>query len=104
VPYDFDVTGMVNPDYGSPPAKLGIRRLTERLYRGACPAPDLLKQAVDLFVAKREAIRALYELQPGLGEVVRKRSLAYVDSFFAEITSNEQVENKILQACRTYHE
>ena len=104
VPYDFDVTGIVNPDYASAPRQLGLRRLTERLYRGACPPPEALKQALSLFMEKREAIRALYEHQPGLSDVVRKRTLAYIDGFFAVIADKAQVEKNILGACRTYDE
>jgi hypothetical protein len=104
VPYDFDVTGIVNPDYAAAPRQLGIRRLTQRLYRGACPSPAILEQAVKLFMEKREAIRSLYEHQPGLGEVVRARSLAYIDDFFAVIADDAQAEKNILGACRTYDE
>jgi hypothetical protein len=104
VPYDFDVTGIVSPSYGSPAWQLGVRSLGQRLYRGACPSPAALQQAVALFMEKRDAIRALYEYQPGLGDFVRNRTLNYVDSFFAVIADQEQVQKKILDDCRSYNE
>ncbi len=104
IPYDFDVTGMVNPDYAAAPRQLGIRHLTQRLYRGACPPRDTLERALNLFIEKREAIRALYAEQPGLNDVARNRALTYIDDFFGVIADSAQVENHILSACRTYNE
>jgi hypothetical protein len=104
IPYDFDVTGIVNPDYAEAPRQLGIRRLTQRLYRGACPPPEALEQAVNLFIEKQGAIRALYAEQPGLTDFARNRVLTYIDEFFSVIADSAQVENNILSACRTYNE
>lgn len=99
VPYDFDVTGLVNPRYGSPSYSLGQRRLTDRLYRGACPEPDLLTQVIALFVEQREAVTALYEQQPGLSANTRRRVLDYLNEFYAVITSEARVETEILGNC-----
>ena len=99
IPYDFDVTGIVNPRYGLAAHQLGQRRLTERLYRGACPDPAMLAQAIALFVEKRAAIGALYEQEPGLSDTHRKRALAYIASFYDVITDDAQVHTTIMDTC-----
>lgn len=99
VPYDFDVTGIVNPRYGMPARQLGQRRLTERLYRGACPDAALLDETIAHFVAQRDAIRALYELQEGLSEHMRKRTLDYIDDFYSDITDTAGRQTAIMDVC-----
>ena len=36
VPYDFDISGMVQPPYAAPDPNLGITSVRDRLYRGPC--------------------------------------------------------------------
>lgn len=97
--HDFDMTGLVNPSYGSVPRQLGIRRLTQRLYRGGCPDPEILARTVLRFQERREAIRALFSEQPGLTESVRSQSLAYIDLFYDVINDSAALQTEILRHC-----
>ena len=36
IPYDFDLTGVVNAEYAVPPPSLGIKDIRERLFLGVC--------------------------------------------------------------------
>ena len=36
VPFDFDLTGVVNADYAIPPPSTGIENVRERIYSGLC--------------------------------------------------------------------
>ena len=46
IPYDFDLSGLVNAPYARPPAELRMSRVTERRYRGFCTDRDVLRDAI----------------------------------------------------------
>ena len=53
VPYDFDLSGLVNFSYARPDPALNISRVTQRLYRGYCISTDALKDALGAIKARR---------------------------------------------------
>ena len=81
VPYDFDQTGVVNPEYAAPNARLGIRFVTQRKFRGQCRAQPTVDATLALLREKRAAVRALFESQRELSARSRQRALAYLASF-----------------------
>ena len=99
VPYDFDVSGTVNPRYASPPRQLGIRRFTQRLYRGGCPEPAALEEALALLRDKRGEILGLVENQAGLQPMTRRQTLAFLDEFFAEIGEGGALPASFMHEC-----
>lgn len=56
VPYDFDVTGLVDPAGAIPAPGLGIRRVSERVWLGSCRPPGALEAAMERFRAARADI------------------------------------------------
>jgi hypothetical protein len=99
VPYDFDFSGIVNASYATPQLP-GVRRVTQRVYRGFChPALDwdaLFRR----FEAKRESINALIERMPALEAGQRSQVRGYVDSFYEIIGSPERRQDDIVEECR----
>jgi hypothetical protein len=85
VAYDFDWTGAVNPPYAVPDKSLPIHSVTERLYRGNCPAPDQLKATLDRFRAKHAAIDALFVQLPQLTPDRAKKMKGFFDDFWKRI-------------------
>src|SRR5690606_20732475 len=91
LPYDFDVSGLVNPPYAVPPRQLNLYRLSQRLYRGTCPAPADLQQALVLFVDKKPDIYALIDALDGLNNAAKRRALRFIDEFYDVITDPVRV-------------
>jgi hypothetical protein len=106
VPYDFDITGLVNTRYADRlfrPAErpeLGIRSVRERLYRGRCASVPLLPQVFALLNEKRDAIYQLYREQPDLDPKVLQESTKYLDEFFGIINDRRKAAREIQQKCR----
>ena len=100
IPYDFDVTGIVNTRYASPPPNLPIRSVRERLFRGLCRDPVFLEDALQLFIDKRNAIYDLYHNMDLLDNRVRDRTIAYLDDFFETITDERRVQRELVRTCR----
>lgn len=100
VPYDFDVTGAVNPRYAVPNKGLPINSVRHRLYRGFCQAPQELAPVFQRFNGQREAIYALVRDAPGLREKAIKEMLEYFDEFYEIINDPKAVDRKIHRDCR----
>ncbi len=82
VPFDFDQTGLVNPPYAAPPdPSLGIRRVTDRKYRGLCEHNDELAGAIAIFNQKRPELEALFKRDDLPYPKDRERALKYIERF-----------------------
>lgn len=104
VPYDFDVSGIVNTRYAdrlfNPQERnLGIRRVRERSYRGLCASAAHLPAIFALFRQKRDAIYALYREQPALNADVASETVEYLDAFYDTIDDPRKVEREIDKRC-----
>jgi hypothetical protein len=105
VPYDFDITGIVNTRYANRvfnPAErgLGIRSIRERVYRGICASLPHLDGIFQLFNEKREVLYGLYRGQQGLDPDVLEDTLEYLDEFYETINDPRSVESEMRRRCR----
>ncbi len=100
VPYDFDVTGMVNAPYARPDPSLGIRNVRQRVYRGVCSSNEYLEGTLQKFRDQRDAINALIENQEGLDDRRRADMLKYVEEFYDVINDPRQVNRRLTRECR----
>ena len=99
VPYDFDWSGMVDAPYAFPDARLKIRSVRERLYRGPCRTADAMAPVFQRFHEQRSAIEAVYTTQPGLSPAYVKNTLAYIDEFFRTIDTPSRWASEMERMC-----
>ncbi len=100
IPYDFDMSGIVNAKYAAPPGHLPIRLVRTRYYRGLCQPDDVMQDAVAHMLSKKEEIIALYEELPELSRLSRNRTLAYVKKFFDILEDEDKFRIQVLDRCR----
>ena len=100
IPYDFDLTGLVNPGYAQVSDLLPIKNVRQRLYRGFCHDDGVVQATIAKFLAAREAIRALYEKQAGLSGESKRYALRYIDQFYDIIQDQEKLQREIIGKCR----
>jgi hypothetical protein len=101
VPFDFDQTGMVNPPYAAPPdPTLGIRRVTDRKYRGLCEHNGELAGAIAVFNEKLPDLEALFTNDALPYPKERQRALKYVEGFYDTINDPKKLHKKIINDCR----
>ena len=98
--YDFDSTGMVNPPYSAPSESLGIRRFTQRKYRGYCRHGSELQDARNIFIEKKAEVFGLIETFSELPKLNRKRTHSFVSKFYKTLESDRAFEQKIVSAYR----
>lgn len=100
VPYDFDMSGLVNADYASPPSHLPIRLVRTRYYRGLCQPDDVTSDVVAHFLAKKEEIFALFDNTPELSRISRNRNVNFIKKFYAVLEDPVLFKELVLDRCR----
>ena len=99
VPYDFDVTGIVDAPYAVPNPRFRLRNVKQRLYRGRCENNEYLKTTLQLFSDRRQAIYDLLDTVPDLSGTSLKKARRYIDEFYKTIDSPKHVDRYIVGKC-----
>ena len=98
--YDFDSSGLVNASYAMANSSLGIKRVTQRLYRGYCAHNSQVSEARRQILSMREALLDILRTDT----VLRKRAIKQRVKYFTEslemIADDEVWQEKVLGACR----
>ncbi len=83
IPYDFDFSGLVDAPYTQIPRSTGIRRATQRVYRGYCKhSSDQIAAGLDDIVAQRDNIMSVVINSPTVGKDGADPRVAYINEFF----------------------
>jgi hypothetical protein len=97
--YDFDWTGLVDAPYATPDYRLGLKRTTDRLYRGGCHDPEVLAQGVALFKAKKDSIYGTLREIKGLSPARLKEAEGFLDEFYKELNDPGTVRRVFNTPC-----
>lgn len=100
VPFDFDMSGIVNTDYSAPPSYLPIKTVRTRYYRGLCQQPEVLDATLAHIRSKREEIMALIGETGELSRLSTNRGTKFLGDFFELLDDSEAVKTKIVDRCR----
>lgn len=99
VPYDFDLSGFVHAPYARVDPRLGIRAVTDRLYRGPCRTQDQIEPIVAEFRSKRAEMTALLDGMKELDATHRVEAKEYVESFF-RATQPASIKRLFVDGCK----
>jgi hypothetical protein len=100
IPYDFDMSGLVNARYAAPPEHLPIRQVRTRYYRGLCQPPAVMDATVAHILSKKDEIMAMYRGMPELSGPSRNRTLGYLKNYFAILENEGPFKKFVLDRCR----
>ncbi len=100
VPYDFDMTGFVNPPYAGTSPIFNIEKVTDRLYRGFPVTMKETETVVDLFLQKeKEILGSIYSFN--LLNRRSKHDMAYfLHDFFAQLKNKASVKSIFITNAR----
>jgi hypothetical protein len=99
VAFDFDWSGAVNARYSFPDARLGIRFVTERLYRGPCLPDATWAPIFARFMAARPRIEATYASLTGLDTRHRQAALTFLGEFYRIIGEPKSAHRAVSDTC-----
>ena len=99
IPYDLDLSGLVNARYAEPDPSLGIDRVTRRLYRGYCVSPEALASALDQIIGLKAEILAVPAAVAGLSDREAERAREYLEGFFDQAENRDRLLSRFEQRC-----
>ena len=100
IPFDFDMSGLVNATYAAPPSHLPIRDVRFPYYTGLCQPPGVLDEAIAHTNTKREEIIALFNNTKELDPKTRSTALKKVENFFNVINTPQRRKREVYDRCR----
>ena len=103
LPYDFDMTGWVDPSYGFGNPTLGLNSLTDRVYRGFKRDTELMNTVRKEFVdSKEEIISLVNSFKPEFDSQSEFNNMkGFMDKFFEIIEDDNNFNKSILEKART---
>ena len=99
VPYDLDLSGVVNARYAYPDKSLRIKRVTQRLYRGMCIERELLQSALQHIKLRRADILAIPAATPGLSAKDAEATRSFLERFFFAAEDQEKLLDNFESRC-----
>lgn len=103
VPFDFDLTGVVDPDYNMPPPESGLTSNRDRLYMGVCREEEVFRQDLKEFIKKKESFYKVVNEFPYLNDRAKKDLVNYLDGFFDHLDKEKSIDGLIglfLNSCK----
>lgn len=100
IPYDLDITGLVNPHYGLPPDNLPVRTIRQRVYRGFCIHNDRVPEALERIREQREAVFDLFRNYPLLEKKPGNEAIRYLEEFYDALEKPGRAEKLLIDKCR----
>jgi hypothetical protein len=100
VPYDYDMSGLVDSPYATPPESIPVDRITDRFYRGYCVANGEIGTAADEYRAHRGEVMALINGEARLDAAFRAKTDRFIDGFFAVLDDPARLQREIIKRCR----
>jgi hypothetical protein len=100
LPYDFDMTGLVNPSYGNPP--LGMASLTQRKFRGVKRDTLFMEQVRKEFIKNKVLMQTIVESYENEFENKSEFNNAkeYVSTFFQVLLNDKRFNKEIIEQMR----
>lgn len=99
VPYDFDMSGIVNAKHAQPNPKFRLRNVKMRLYRGRCANNQYLDDSLQNFRDRREEINRLISESPQMSNGNKKSLRNYIDDFYKTIDNPKAVKSRLRDKC-----
>ena len=99
IPYDFDMSGIVNAPYAVPNPRFGLRNVRERLYRGRCVNNEYLGASTQAFIVRKQAIFDLITNDEHFDKGTRKKTTRFVNDFYETIEDPKRMQASLVKKC-----
>jgi len=92
VPFDFDLTGVVNAEYAITSPELGLQNIRERLFQGMCYNKEVYQEALNEFILKKDKFYSVINEFPLLNQRSKKDIISFLDSFFDQLNKQKNID------------
>lgn len=107
IPYDFDMSGLVNTSYAVVPEALSAKSskmtsVTHRMYRGFKRNPELIQQVRKEYIDNKSSMLQIFnDLRPLFeSENEYETAKEYIQSFFKILINENEFQSKIINRLR----
>jgi len=105
IPYDFDLTGVVNADYAIPPPELGIENIRQPVFSGKCRTREVYLEDLKKFADAKEKLYLTVNEFPHLNQRANKDITNFLNQFFDKLEKPRSIDNliqKFQDSCKNY--
>lgn len=95
VPFDFDLTGVVNADYAIPPPEMGVESNRIRVFSGICRSREVYQKELMMFLSRKDEFYSLINNYPYLGNASKKDIINFLDQFFVQLEKPRSLDSLI---------
>ena len=99
VPYDFDLSGLVDASYAKPDPSLNLRSVRKRKYRGYCTDSQTLLNAIRAVNARKADMFHGVRDTPWLTDKARGKIETYLTRFFDKAEDESRLLHSFEQQC-----
>jgi len=103
IPYDFDLCGVVNADYGTPAPEMGLTSSRDRKFAGICRDRQTIEKELIYFREKKEEVYSIINEFSLLNQRSKKDIIQFLDQFFYQLEKQRDIDSLIgsfLQNCK----
>jgi hypothetical protein len=92
IPYDYDLCGLVNADYGAPAPEMGLASSRERRFVGICRDKNTIENELKYFREKKEKLYSVINDFSLLNQRSKKDMTTFLDQFFDQLEKQRDTE------------
>lgn len=101
VPYDFDLSGLIDAAYSKPAGVPEYLLADKRVYRGLCYTSDEFKDTFEFYRKLKPVFESVINSQELIPKYNRKQLIRYIDKFYSVINNDQLFKSEILKVCQT---
>lgn len=102
LPFDFDLSGLVDAHHAGPAPSLPIDDVRERYFLGFCMTGNSLESLIDEYLERKEALLAMAAEVPELDKRSLKSIRHFLDEFFDILQSEELRTEQLVNRCQPW--
>ena len=99
IPYDFDLSGLVNASYAKPDPTLRLRNVSQRRYRGYCIEADALRSALQRISSLEAEIIEIIQDLPVLSQKDKDNRIRYLEKAFEKAEKEVKMLKSFEKSC-----
>jgi len=92
VPYDFDLSGIVSPDYVVLPEEYGLRSSRDRIFLGMCRTREVFKKDLQFFLSRKNEMYKTINDFPYLNQRAKKDIVSLLNSFYSQLDDERSMD------------
>jgi hypothetical protein len=103
IPYDYDLCGLVNADYGTPAPEMGLTSSRDRRFAGICREKQTILNELKSFREKKEELYSVINNFSLLNQRSKKDMTTFLDQFFDQFEKQRDTDyliDNFLGSCK----